>query len=539
MFLALVVLGCGEDDSDVLQEGAVVGMLADAKYPDAVAAAPSLPAGTPSVKEVSFYHDWKLTKPVTAPVSVGEQIFIHLTFSEPMKHVVSDGKEARPILYYKRAGKGEELVRFKMAAHGAGGEDFVSGDAKPYQSGTDDYLCKYTVVPEDAGKGVAFMVGRWSADLQGTLLSAFYRHGVPLEVAKPTPLHPMLVEEPVRYYYLSDSYSGMSRGDPSDVEMGYYLPPSAWVHDFHIPYKRHTPPRSGSGDFVGRVCMPVSGVGAAAWKHEGAVAPVSGAVVTITDGARTGEQVLTDEGGYFLFKDAPENRLYLRVERAYLEPKEVIVFRDRPTELQEIPPNRVFESVQHNRDTPDNAPGTVLVGLRWPDAVRFVLENELLPHDLLLVLSARSPEWDAAGLYSPRMHVEILPARANPGRVRYDVLFHELGHARQHVDSILHGVNEVHIAYWTDRTPEAKSYQRAWDKDLQEVPPDFYGLYIIDDNDHYSSIAHENSAELFSCYWQIASGPDWYQDGDVLEGLRRRAPNRMKWVENYLNTKYD
>ena len=529
MFLALVVLGCGEDDSDVLQEGAVVGMLADAKYPDAVAAAPSaLPAGTPSVKEVSFYHDWKLTKPVTAPVSVGEQIFIHLTFSEPMKHVVSDGKEARPILYYKRAGKGEELVRFKMAAHGAGGEDFVSGDAKPYQSGTDDYLCKYTVVPEDAGKGVAVMVGRWSADLQGTPLSAFYRHGVPLEVAKPTPLHPMLAEEPVRYYTPPGN---------STVVIGYYLPPSAWVHDFHIPYKRHTPPRSGSGDFVGRVCMPVSGVGAAAWKHEGYVAPVSGAVVTITDGARAGEQVLTDEGGYFLFKDAPENRLYLRVERAYLEPKEVIVYRDRPTELQEIPPNRVFESVQHNRDTPDNAPGTVLVGLRWPDAVRFVLENELLPHDLLLVLGTKSPGWSPAS-YSPRMHVKLRPTHERRGSISYGYIFHELGHARQHTDSILHGVNEVHSAYWTDRTPEAKSYQRAWDKDLREVPPDWHGLYLIDDHGHFD-IAHENSAELCANYWWVVAGYSLFHDADMLAGLRRRAPNRMKWVENYLNTKYD
>ena len=88
----VVILGCGDtdEDIDVLKEGAAVGIFADAKYPDVAPAAPAaLPAGTPSVKEVSFYHDWKLTKPVTAPVSVGEQVFIHLTFSEPMKHVVS------------------------------------------------------------------------------------------------------------------------------------------------------------------------------------------------------------------------------------------------------------------------------------------------------------------------------------------------------------------------------------------------------------------------------------------------------------------
>ncbi len=106
-----------------------------------------------------------------------------------MKHVVSDEEDARSILYHRRMGKEEELVRFKVAAHGATGEDFIAGDAKPLQSGTEDYVCKYRVVAADAGKGVAIMIGKASVDVEGNPLAAFYRHPVKLQV-KPTAAAP-------------------------------------------------------------------------------------------------------------------------------------------------------------------------------------------------------------------------------------------------------------------------------------------------------------------------------------------------------------
>ena len=85
-------------------------------------------------------------------------------------------------------------MRFKMAAHGASGADFVSGDAKPRGGGTDDYICKYRIVPEDAGKQVAIMIGKWSVDLEGNPLAAFYRHSVKLQV-KPTAAAPAHLEQ--------------------------------------------------------------------------------------------------------------------------------------------------------------------------------------------------------------------------------------------------------------------------------------------------------------------------------------------------------
>ena len=195
MLLALIavsIIGCGGDEvAEEVPESSAMGMMGMMKVPDAAPTAPSAPAvGTPTVTEVAYFHDWKLTKEVQEAVSIGDTIFVKIAFSEPMQHVAADDETARPILYYRRAEEGAQRIRFNMAAHGAGGEDFVSGDAKPLQSGTDDYICKYTVAPEDAGKQVAFMVGKLSVDLENNPLAQFYTHAKRLRVESIAPTQP-------------------------------------------------------------------------------------------------------------------------------------------------------------------------------------------------------------------------------------------------------------------------------------------------------------------------------------------------------------
>ena len=158
-------------------------------------------------------------------VSVGDTVFVKMVFSEPMKHIVADDASARPILYYRRVEEGEKLVRFRMVAHGAGGEDFVSGDAKPLQSSTDDYICKYTVVPEDEGKQISFMIGRFSVDLEGVPLPEFYRHKVKLQVdsaapvkvedPEPLPLEPLTIVSIT--HYRDDNDEMISEGASVDA----------------------------------------------------------------------------------------------------------------------------------------------------------------------------------------------------------------------------------------------------------------------------------------------------------------------------------
>ena len=554
ILMAASIMGCGDTEAPLesatdLTENTAVGVLAQEKHSDVAPAAPTAPQtpGTPFVKEVGYYSDWKLTELITKPVAVGTTVFVKIVFSESMQHIVSDDKDARPILFYRRTGKDEPLVRFKMADHGAGGEDFIAGDAKPLQSGTDDYLCKYKVVPEDAGKGIAIMVGRFSIDLEGNPLSAFYRHSMKLEVKSAAPasdpvpdlvpyqepflfdeeppllhhpmLSPLLAEEPVTHGY----YNGVVISD--------ILPPSAWVLDFPGPYREHTPPRSGPRDFVGRVAMPVSGDDYDNWRSMGGIAPVSGVVVTITHGPRRNEQVITDAGGYYLFKNVVGNELNLRVERSYLELKDVIVSRSRPTTLQYMGANRVFIPQHHVQE---KTPGTILMGLRWPDAVRFILDSETLPHDPLCIMTLRTPDQEAiavSGFYADMLITAINPLE-RIGELSYGVLAHELAHARQHAVAMQHGSSN--IDHW-ENTPEAQAYRRAWEKDLIEAPG---MLYILDESEQYQKDLLENAAQFCAVYWTAGTGVDEYFDGDPVQGLRKRAPNRFKWAETYLNTRY-
>ena len=180
--IGIYLTGCGEETENPIGAEGAPGTVGTLKVPDTAPGAPNLviPEGTPTVTSVGCYHDWQLTKPLTGTVAAGKTIFIKVDFSENMKVVVADDKHARPILYYRIGG---ELTRFKIADFGAKGEDFVSGDAKPMQTKAS-FICKYQVQPEDRGEFV-FAVGKWSIDLEGHTLPAFYTHKEQLWLGKP------------------------------------------------------------------------------------------------------------------------------------------------------------------------------------------------------------------------------------------------------------------------------------------------------------------------------------------------------------------
>ena len=182
--IGVLITGCGEEvENPIGTTNDAMGTIGTLKVPDTVPGAPKLeiPEGTPTVKSVGYYSDWQLTKPLTGAVSEGKTIFIKVEFSEGMKLVVADDKHARPILYRRVNGK---LIRFNIANFGAKGEDFASGDAKPVKTKAS-FICKYIVQPEDAGEFV-FAIGKWSVDLEGNLLPAFYTHKEKLQLGKPS-----------------------------------------------------------------------------------------------------------------------------------------------------------------------------------------------------------------------------------------------------------------------------------------------------------------------------------------------------------------
>ena len=177
--LLCVIIGCGETEDplhpiDINDKD--FRTVAETKIPPltGVRAAPQAPPtdGTPFVRSVTYYTDWKLTEPITGTVSPGTTFFTKIVFSEPMTFNVADDKTARPILYYQIDGK---RTRYRVAAHGARGEAFESGDAKSKGSGTQTFVCKYTVPAEMTGT-FKTAIGKLSTDKDGNSLAGFYVH---------------------------------------------------------------------------------------------------------------------------------------------------------------------------------------------------------------------------------------------------------------------------------------------------------------------------------------------------------------------------
>ena len=186
--LLCVIIGCGETQDplhpiDITDKD--FRTIAETKTPPVatVPAAPQAPPtdGTPFVRSVTYYTDWKLTDPITGTVSPGTTLYTKIVFSEPMTFNVADDKTARPILYYQIDGK---RTRYRIAKHGASGEAFQSGDAKPKGSGTQTFVCKYTVPAETTGT-FKTSVGKLSTDKEGNSLAAFYVHTDALRLELP------------------------------------------------------------------------------------------------------------------------------------------------------------------------------------------------------------------------------------------------------------------------------------------------------------------------------------------------------------------
>ena len=193
VLIAAVITGCGETEdpvtADLTDNTAAVGIVGAMKMPiEAAPAVPSAPTdGTPYVKSVGYYSDWKLTEEIDSetPVSVGTTIYTHIVFSEPMQLRVTDnedGRGSRPVLYCWVNGGTD---RFRMMPHGSQGEDFVSGDAKPKGGGTDDFVCKYRVEAEDDGSQFWIRVGQWSADMEWNRMNEAYVHKPRLRLGEP------------------------------------------------------------------------------------------------------------------------------------------------------------------------------------------------------------------------------------------------------------------------------------------------------------------------------------------------------------------
>ncbi len=276
-------------------------------------------------------------------------------------------------------------------------------------------------------------------------------------------------------------------------------------------------------DFVGRVLMP-SAAGQIKSSRTNTRA-VSGVTLTVVSGERTGEQSVTDKKGNYRFSDptGATLQLRLRAEKKGYEPKEVIVHRSGPTETLDdgISGGIVFSLPKND---PQKAPGIILIGHEWPDKVRFILKKTLLPHDLLLVRVDELP--NHAGLYGHQgvVVVENLDCLLK-------VIAHELAHAHQHAIAVKEkGPNAT--AYNWENTSEGKAYLKAQKKDWEEVGKVSY------ETGKYLTLSFENMADAAKNFWNLEGKWDTPLCFNTLD-LKKEAPNRFRWAQEWLSKKYD
>ncbi|MDE0089437.1 MAG: hypothetical protein OXU23_27230 [Candidatus Poribacteria bacterium] len=443
------------------------------------------PADTtpPTVVRVVWYANSRLKGLMLNNRNPGVTVYAKVVFSEPVEHIIGNDASARPALSLVVNG---QAARLGVLPHNAGNRAFVSGTCKPLAGDTDTFACSYTIPAGSIGT-VTLQVGEETADTAGNA-AAESHHIAPFMIEEPPPPKTKQVVPALKTLVPATSPE-------------------------HLP-----PPESDPGDFVGQIRTLYSTNGISVNSTQ----PLPGVSVTITAGPRAGEQVTTDQGGYYLFPNSSEDELYLRVEKEHFEPKEVIVDRARPTVLQR-PAGPTL-----TRGDPWNTPGTVVIGQRWPDAVRFIFEETLLPNDILFVRSDGYRSYQlSVGAYKSSGIITIFTDRTGTNNDMLMLFAHELGHAHQHAVEITNNTDS-----WSE-TPEGRAYARAREKDWEEVDRTTFDKNVAN-NYHEDAHLTEGAAEVSTRYWGRGK---WLPAEGYEDHLKTIIPNRYTWAEKWLNKK--
>lgn len=242
--------------------------------------------------------------------------------------------------------------------------------------------------------------------------------------------------------------------------------------------------------------------------------------LTIVSGTRSGESVITDKHGQYLFQNVEGDYLHLRAEKTCYEPKEVIVHRSHQTTLS--------NGLSFKGQRAENfLPGDILLGHKWPELVQKMLKSVTVVHDLVYyqVHESLAPKNFYNGTYHP--DYGIIRTRVGPSQRERRVihtLLHEIAHAHQHAMVSLDG-SGGNIGNWIN-TPEGIAFAEAKEKDLKTLGK-VEGL--DDDSSHFSSLT-ENAAETIAYYLYIKHGlKPWLSHWE----LETKAPNRLKWAEEW------
>ena len=229
---------------------------------------------------------------------------------------------------------------------------------------------------------------------------------------------------------------------------------------------------------------------------------VQGVTVTIVAGPRSGERVQTDHEGRYTVPGFVGDEIYIRLEKAGYETKEAIVHRTRATTR----PDRV--SLGYNG--PQRTPGTVVIGLEWPEYARPILRQMRIVPDLLLIPD--DLEDASGGFYSDGVVGVKDPS------VR-GVMTHEVCHAHQHavVEPQGGSINNGWLLGWR-ASLEGQAYQEATQADVDEIGHDW--------------ISRAPSNPIVEGAAQTCG--QWFEGGQRRALLEEAAPNRARWAREWL-----
>lgn len=456
---------------------------------------PVVPQEPLEVVEVAYYADADLTMPISeAPYfgallyDVGTEIYTKMVFSRAPEVVVGGPGVGLPEISYRFLGiRGQYSVVDTT-------ERLQHGDAKLYEEGdlANTFVCKIVMLETNLAGGFFATFHDGTLALVGGYLE-ITKTGRAFDITDPPLIGTLL--------------SGSDAAYPA--------------------------PESSPGDFVGQVCVPFSTTG-----DTSEVYPVQGVTVTIIEGPRSGEQSVTDPGGYYHFRDIPTHvmidgvnysvhGLHLRVEREHFETQEVTVSRREPTKIYK-PKNGIHgRYAPWDNGFPSNRPGTILIGQEWPEEIRFIFEEMVLPDDLMFFADDRSVFPGLLGGFYVNSIVTISD-KGEATDLTNGIVLHEIAHAHQHALAVLEGVGTREHDWGA--TSEGRAYREARDRDWRE-----YGKTSLDESFELQypewAVFYETAAEIAAVYWGI----------DYLGGisfLRTKAPHRYKWAQEWLNKRY-
>ena len=532
-----------------------------------------------------------MTKPLSGTIKSGTTVFTKIVFSEEMKYVVADGAKARPQLYYRIGDRDVQhnMVPFKSQGRFfvsgdtkpiidknrtfVGKYQIKSGDfgaftlivgkdsanARGVKPDEEYVHTKALHMPDPPAPVVTLTGAPTGIDNSDTILVTVrgagvthYKYSVSagkecVEYGQPVQIYSRITADvselpdgTVTLCVLGKNIAGVWQTKPTTVqwtrdstvvlkppvitgqaETGGDIStvPGTSVPD--IPTTRTIAP-PGAQDFAGFVYTPNIPTIRRRGLPRVEAQPIAGVIVTIVSGSRSGEQIMTNRSGQYIFRGVEEDELRLRVEKSGFESKEVIVHRSGPTRLFNGTISKLFKD-------PQNTPsGNILIGHRWPDEVRFILEKTRVVDDLLFVRVSEPNDWGGNYINGVAMiHTENVRGTDNI----LGVIAHEIAHAHQHAVVPLIPTADVRQFKFADingweNTSEGKAYAEARRKDHKKFGVAKYETI------GYSANLKENAAEFSAYFWSIGR---WNRD--IHSDLKKVAPNRLKWAEKWLTKK--